>query len=203
VTGRDVREINIRIHQTSVPVSLDRPSKGRGKGAGHGHGGPDRLRFAILARYDREQERASWQDAEGSLERFIEEISVEVVTSAEISYRENCVSAFEWRVRRKAQLEEDARQHQLQLECEARQRQEQLEQARIDRLLDEAASLRRATDIRAYVDAVKAAVASESTSVPPDVIERWSTWAHAQADRIDPVRSARFLEGIEADDDIK
>jgi hypothetical protein len=52
-------------------------------------------------------------------------------------------------VRRKAKLEEDARNYQLQLEREARERQQQLEQARIDRLLDEAA-LRRATDIRDY-----------------------------------------------------
>jgi hypothetical protein len=32
------------------------------------------------------------------------------------------------------------------------------------------------------------------------VIERWSKWAHAEADRIDPVKSARFLEGIGTDD---
>jgi hypothetical protein len=50
--------------------------------------GPDQLRFAILAEYDRDQERASWQDGEGGrLERFIQEIAVEVVTSAEISYQ--------------------------------------------------------------------------------------------------------------------
>jgi len=91
----------------------------------------------------------------------------------------------------------------VELEREARERQQQLDQARIDRLLDEAASLRRATDTRAYVDAVKAIVASKSTSVSPVAIERWSTWAHAQADRIDPVRSARFLEGISGDEDTK
>jgi hypothetical protein len=92
----------------------------------------------------------SWQDGEGGhLERFVQEIATEVVTTAEIGYRERCVRAFEWRVRRKAKLEEDARNYQLQLEREARERQQQLEQARIDRLLDEAA-LRRATDIRDY-----------------------------------------------------
>lgn len=111
----------------------------------------------------------------GRLEGFILEIAVEVVTSAEISSRENCVRAFEWRGQRKAKLEEETRQHQVQLECEARERQQQLEQARIDRLLDEAASLRRATDIRSYVDAVGSAVASETSSISQDAIERWST----------------------------
>jgi len=47
------------------------------------------------------------------------------------------------------QLEEDTRNHQLQVEREEQERRQQLEQARIDRLLDEAPSLRRAMDIRA------------------------------------------------------
>ena len=153
---------------------------------------------------DREQEQTSWQDGEGGrLEQFIQEIAVGVVTSAEINCREGRVRAFEWRVRRKAQLEEDARQHQLKVEREERERHEQLEQVRIDRLLDESAALRRATDIRVYVEAVKTTVASEATFISPDAIERWSKWALAEADRIDPVKSARFLEEIEGDDDAK
>jgi hypothetical protein len=56
-------------------------------------------------------------------------------------------------------------------------------------------------DIRAYVDAVKAVVANETASISSEAMERWSKWALAQADRIDPVRSARFLREIEANDD--
>jgi hypothetical protein len=52
----------------------------------------------LLARYDRDQVRASWREGEGGrLESFIGEIAVEVVTTAEIIYRESCVSAFEWK----------------------------------------------------------------------------------------------------------
>jgi hypothetical protein len=65
----------------------------------------------------------------------------------------------------------------LQVEREERECRQQLEQARIDRLLDQAASLGRATDIRAYVDAAKTTVASEATTMSPDAIERWSIWA--------------------------
>jgi hypothetical protein len=43
-----------------------------------------------------------------------------------------------------------------------RERQQKPEQARIDRLLDEAASLRRAADIRAYVGAVRHAIEGEA-----------------------------------------
>jgi hypothetical protein len=133
---------------TGEAREINRPTGERRKGASPVTGGPDQLRFAILAVSDRDQQRRSWQDGEGGrVERFIQEIAVEVVTSAEVIYRENCIRAFEWRVRRKHQLEQDARQHQLQREREQQERQRELEQARIDRLLDEAASLRRATDI--------------------------------------------------------
>jgi hypothetical protein len=71
------------------------------------------------------------------------------------------------------------------VEREERERQQQLEQSRVDRLLDEAASLRRAVDIRAYVEAVKTTVANNATSISLDAVERWSKWALAQADRID------------------
>jgi len=80
----------------------------------------------------------------------------------------------------------------LQLEREERERQQRLERARIDRLLDQAATLRRAIDIRACVDAVNAVVRNDS-SISSDAIERWSKWALAEADRIDPVKTARFL----------
>jgi len=184
-----------------VSLSLDRPSKGRGKVTSQGAASPDQLRFVILSGYDREQKQIAWQDGEGgSLERFIQEIAVEVVTSAEVRYREGCVRSFEWRVRRKAQLDEDARQRQLDVEREERERRQQFEQARVDQLLDEAAALRRATDIRAYVEAVKTSVASEATAISPDAIRRWSRWALSEADRIDPVKTTRFREGFEAED---
>jgi hypothetical protein len=97
-------------------------------------------------------------------------------------------------VKRKAQLEEDERNRQLELEREELEHRQRLEQARIDRLLDEAESLRRATDIRADVAAVKAAVANETSSISAEKMQRWSKWALAEADCIDPVRSARFFD---------
>ena len=56
---------------------------------------------------------------------------------------------------------------------------------------------------RFYVDAVNAAVRSDTTAIGSDVIERWSKWARAEADRIDPVKTARFLDGMRTDDDAK
>lgn len=82
-------------------------------------------------------------------------------------YRQGCLRAFEWRVKRKADLEEELRERERQGEREARERQAKREQARVDRLLDEPASLRRAADIRAYVIAVKQAVEPRACCRPP------------------------------------
>jgi hypothetical protein len=200
--GPEAREIIILIHQTSVAVSLDRPLTRRGKDASKANGSPEELRFAILVGYDHEQQRAAWQDGEsGRLESLIQEIAVEVVTSAEISYREGCFRGFEWRVKRKAQLEEERRNHQLRIEREELERQQKIEQARVDRLLEDAKSLRRATDIRAYVAAVQAIVANETASISAEEMQRWSKWALVAADRIAPVRSARFIRVFEIDGD--
>jgi hypothetical protein len=86
---------------------------------------------------------------------MLAEIAVEIVTTAEPNHRDGCLHQYEWRVQRKAQLEEELRQHQLVSERQERERRQRLERARIDRRLDEAASLRRSEDIRAYVQGVK------------------------------------------------
>ena len=202
--GDQAREISITIHQTTVALALDRPKVSRrGSGQGDSPKGSksDPLRLAFVAGYERDQERAAWQGGEnGLLEHMTSEIAVEVVLAAEVSYREGCISDHEWRVQRKARLEEELRQHQLELERPERERQEKLEQARVDRLLDEANSLRRAADIRTYVHAVEHAIEREGINAPADDLARWVRWALEQADRIYPVKNGRFLQGYEGDD---
>jgi hypothetical protein len=50
---------------------------------------------------------------------------------------------------------------------------------------------------------VKTVVASQATSISSDAIERRSKWAFAEADRIDPIKTVRFLENIEVGDNPK
>jgi hypothetical protein len=61
--------------------------------------------------------------------------------------------------------------------------------------------LRRAIDIRAYVAAAQAIVANETAPISAEKMQFWSKWALAQADRIDPVRSARFIDTFDERDD--
>jgi hypothetical protein len=80
------------------------------------------------------------------------------------------------------------------------EREQRLEQVRIDRLLNEAASLRRAADIRAHVHAVEHAIEHKGMTAPTDEVARWARRALAQADRIDPVKDGRFFQRFEGDD---
>lgn len=198
VKGNEGREITVTVHQTSVVLTLDRPKatrRGSSQDAVWTGGKSDPLRLAITEGYQREAERAAWQDTEDvHLEGVMAAIAVEVVAAAELKYREGCLRQFEWRVKRKAEREEEMRQHQVALGRQERERQQKLEQARVDRLLDEAATLRRATDIRAYVQEVRRAAAGEGMNTPAEEVERWARWALAEADRIDPVKSGRFIK---------
>src|SRR3546814_3889414 len=57
-----------------------------------------------------------------------------------------------------------------------------------------APSGRQANDIRAYVDSVRSANATSDDPACEIELEAWASWALAQADRTDPVRSRRSEE---------
>lgn len=192
--GQEAREIEVTVGQQHVVIRLDRPSVQRRGSRVPTDPKSDGLQLAILASYGSDEHRYAWQDSETSkIESQLADIAVEVVVCGELQYREGCVRSHEWRIERKAQLEEEARKRKAEAERKERERLARLEKERIDRLLGEARSLRQANDIRDYVDAVRAA-ARQSGQLSQEELERWCTWALAQADRIDPIRSFRFLK---------
>jgi hypothetical protein len=202
VSTREAFRMSVKVHHATVFIKLDRATSPKTNRRSEATGATeDALRFAICRNYDRTIETAFWQDGKaGRIEDFIKDIAIEVITSAEVDYRATCVHAFEWRVRRKAELEEAARQRQLELERRALERRRQHEQDRIDRLLDEAAALRKATDIRAYVSAARSLVTKNGNPSGHD-IDRWARWALDQAARIDPVENGRYALPHEDNDE--
>jgi hypothetical protein len=101
---------------------------------------------------------------------------------------------YQWRVQRKAELEEEQRKRKLEAERAEKERQKRIEQARINRLLRDAAAFQQAGEIRKYVEVIRLAMARDSSS-SMDEVEQWSKWALAQADRIDPAIGRAVLEG--------
>jgi hypothetical protein len=152
-----------------------------------------KLSLSILQSPGSESIRIAWQDDEqGKLETRVTEIAVQIILTAELQYREGTVRSYEWRVQRKAELEEEERERKRQAERAERERQKRLEQARIDRLLKSAAAFQQAGAIRKYVEAIRATQMG-SAACSTEELERWSQWALAEAERIDPVVGERFL----------
>ena len=124
------------------------------------------------------------------------EVAVEIVLTAEIRYREKAIHQYQWRVERKAELEEEGRQRKLEAERAEKEQRKRIEQARIDRLLRDAAAFQQAGEIRKYVEAIRLAQSRNRTTSSQE-FERWSQWALAQADRIDPAIDRRFLKTMQ------
>ena len=143
---------------------------------------------------------ASWQDEDAQkLEMHMTDVAVRTILTAEIEYRENALRQYQWRVRRKAELEEEERKRKLEAERAEKERQKRIEQARINRLLRDAAAFQQAGEIRKYVEVIRLAMARDNSS-SMDEVEKWSNWALAQADRIDPAIGERFLKAMQDED---
>lgn len=137
----------------------------------------------------------AWEDkGDDRIETHIEEIVASVILAGEAQYRQSEVSHHRWLVERKAQLIEEARKQKEEEERKERERRIKEEKMRVDRLLGEAAAFRQAADIRSYVDLVRTTNRATQDPIDEQQLETWASWALEQADRIDPVRSRRFLK---------
>lgn len=203
VYGREAREIRISFFHQHLRFTLDRPkSSSRHAQVPNttGESSDTRLCLSILSGFGSETVLAFWQDEEAQkLEVQMTDVAVHAILTAEIQYRENALHQYQWRVQRKAELEEEQRKRKLEAERAEKERQKRIEQARINRLLRDAAAFQQAGEIRKYVEVIRLAMACDSSS-SMDEVEQWSKWAFAQADRIDPAIGGRFLKAMEDED---
>jgi hypothetical protein len=203
VCGREAREIRISFFQQHLHLTLDRPKKSNRHAQvlnPTGESSDSRLCLSILSGFGSETALAFWQDEEGQkVEMHMTDVAVQTILTAEIQYRENALRQYQWRVQRKAELEEEQRKRKLEAERAEKERQKRIEQARINRLLRDAAAFQQAGEIRKYVEVIRLAMARDDSS-STDEIEQWSKWALAQADRIDPAIGGRFLKAMQDED---
>ena len=203
VHGREAREIRICFFQQYLTLSLDRPKRSRGHSGFSTSAGESRdmkLCLSILKGWGSEQTIVTWQDEDHqTLESRMTDIAIQVILTAEIQYRDGAFRQYEWRVQRKAELEEEERKRKLEAELAEKERFKRIEQARVDRLLRDAASFHQARTIRKYVEAIRLAQPPESPRSHKE-IEQWSQWALTQADRIDPAISHRFQGAMQDED---
>ena len=200
IHGKEGRNVGFAVGDQGVSLSLDVPTnRGRENDSVVWSPRPEdaQMVLSIGTGGNSPAARRTWVgDAAGKLESKLTEIAIEIAITAEIQYREGSVRNYEYRVTRKAQLEEEARKQKLEADRAERERRERIEKARVDRLLEDATALRKACDIRNYVEMMRH-VKSTGDSVSTVVLDKWCTWALAQADRIDPTCGDAFLASMD------
>jgi len=196
-SGKNPHEFYARVGLTDVVISIDDPKVERTSW----HATSDIAKSAsgtLAVMINRgsltDEFQSTWQDKPNDkIESHLTEIAVNVLVAGESACRSKELAHYEWLVRRKADLIERSRIEREKAEQAERERRVKEEQARVDRLLSEAKALREAQEIRAYVASVKALNETSQEPIPETDIASWATWALEQADRIDPIRSRRFL----------
>ena len=193
ISSHEPNGIHITFFQQHVGVTLEQPAQPRNRKQ---QGSDSALSLSIRGPVNSDGGDSTWWDTdESKLEALMTEITVDVILTAERQYRDGELRQYEWRVKRKAELEEQERQRKIAAEKTAKERQQRIEQARIDRLLKDAVALQQANAIRQYVDVLRT-LQTRSALTSSEEFDRWSAWALAQADRIDPAVGGAFTNSM-------
>jgi hypothetical protein len=184
--GRDSMEFGLSVCQQEVRLRLQPVPRSTNGNRSH-----PRLRLAIARGYDGNSEHAHWEDEpDGRLESHLRAILVEVFVSAEERYREACVHQHAWQTEARQRRLLEAENRRAAAAEQEREREAAEWRERGSQLLDQAARLRQADEIRAYVERVRAEVGAADPAV-----EAWAAWAMKEADRMDPLPTREYSRG--------
>ena len=200
VRGREARDIGISVIQQHLQLALDKPKRTnrRAQVLNVAEEASDtRLCLSILKGWGSEDVLATWQDDDvQKLEAHMTDIAIQLILTAEIKYRENVLQDYQWRIKRKAELEDEQRKRKLEAERAEKERQERIEQGRVNRLIRDAAAFQQAGEISTYVDTIRRTLARDRSSSSEE-LGKWSQWALSQADRIDPAVGGKFSKAMQ------
>lgn len=139
----------------------------------------------VISRAEAPDEIASkWNDREKQpLESQVKQIVAGFLIMAEWRYRESELQRYEQYFKEKAELEATIKRHREERIQEELDRWEKAEEIRREELFEEVSAWVKAGEIRAYV---QAAIVSRGKG---ELTDRWTEWALAKADQIDPLKN--------------
>jgi len=150
------------------------------------------LKFTIQGGGRNGRDEVEWQDEDGiKLETNLTAIVIELIIAGEQQYRDLLQWRYEWSVQERDERIEKERLERVEADRLAKEKHEKEERTRIDNLLYQAESIRKAETIRAYVEEI--INRKHEIEKPVDEINTWAEWALKQADRIDPIKNMIFL----------
>ena len=198
IRDRNARDIGVEVGHQNVAFDLDavaaRAQVSRpGPPATTRSSSAEKLRLTIRPWERTSGTGRSWIDTDDvKIEHHARDIVVELIVTGELYYRTGAVERHRWFIERRQELAAEARRRREENERRERERLAKLEQERLDRLFAAASNWRRAGDLRAFVDAVRAAYRQADSPEESEKLDRWTADALDAADRLDPLRSGRF-----------
>jgi hypothetical protein len=168
---------------------------------GRGHvaaGDRERLRFDLVDHDDRTPPARSWRETERPLEQQATDIVCGLLLRVEEEARKGALWWHRYQIEERARKAREAKLAAEKAEAERIAREHAMAAARIKMLTDGADALEQAARIRRYVEAVRAESAARPSGISSEALAAWASWALAEADRIDPVVSGRFISDLAA-----
>lgn len=198
VRGDYAREIGLRFGDRNTMFTLEHTGKQSRPGYSPSpppEGIKSKMRLRVGTTHNMTPNPLFWEDKEGCpLEDQLADIIVGLAVDAEQAHRAWLLQRIAWAREVKELEEKEARARKEAEERRERERLAAIERAKIDKLLEDAASWHKAAEIRAYVDAVRA----DSSNLPE--CETWAAWALAEADKLDPIKSKCWLPSTNANE---
>ncbi|MBX3549071.1 MAG: hypothetical protein KIT15_12355 [Xanthobacteraceae bacterium] len=179
------RQLGLKIAESYVGFTIE-PLKSKNKGR-------ESLSLSFT-RSSTGDEKSLWSDEDGRLESKLTEILIEMLVTAEVSYRRSLIAKRQWLIDRKAEAQAELVRRQIQAEQEAREREERLARERVGRLLTQAKMIERADRIRTYATVIVSR--ADRINAPAEQVAQWAAWARQEADRIDPSLNGTLVADI-------
>lgn len=207
IRGKDPDQFEFAVGEQNLSFTLDHPGIRRyGSRWGDEAERPSSLSMHLEIKSWRSLDglQLIWKDEPGEkLERQLCGVVVTMIVAGELQYRFGEIAKREHLIEHKAYLIEKAKREAEEERKRLAEERRQREQARIDRLLGQAAAFQTAETIRAFVSAAQAADSRLGKPAADCDLQAWAAWALAEADRIDPVLSGAFAQtdAVEADSD--
>jgi len=197
--GEKARDLSVRVGDQYVSFAVDRPTMGAGsRQRTKNDAQPNQMRLEISGS-SAPGLRLVWEDApEASLADHLSEIVVSLLVAGELEYRESLEHHYKWRLKRKTEREEEARQQKAEVERLERERRRKAAQAKVDRLLADAAAWRQAAEVRVFIAAVRSKHAQDLDSPRAKELEEWAHWALSQAEQLDPLNRSELSPPVPA-----
>lgn len=194
LSGKEGRDIGLAVGSQHFSLTLDRQGAPRDYRyvTGRTEHGSDIMELGIPDGSDVRKFRIVWQDkTDNPLERQLAEVVVDLIVEGERRYRSNALNHYKWILARREELREKARKRIEAVKQANEEQRIQREKERVEGLLHQAMELRKANDIRNFIQAIMSE--NRSGAIDPPLLAEWMSWASTEADRIDPIKNGQLI----------